>query len=105
MRWAAMFREAPLRYVVTFCAEADSREALEAAVEYVSKYLADGWVGYVCGPYVCVCKAEAEWDGERLTVKTCTKRSVRVVAKLLVKAYAWYGGKTMQLVNCGEYRL
>jgi len=100
-----MFREASLKYVVTFRVEADTKEALEAAVEYVAKHMADGWVAYVCSPYVCTCKAKVEWDGTRLTVKTCTKRSVRVVAKWLLKAYAWYGGKTIQLAKCEEYRL
>jgi len=101
----AMFREIPLKYVVAFRVEADSREALEAAVEHVAKDLADGWVARICGPHVCACRAKVEWDGERLTVKTCTKHSVRAVAKRLLKAYAWYGGKTIQLVKCGEHRL
>jgi hypothetical protein len=99
-----MFKEAPLRYTATFYVEADSREALEAAIEYVSKYMADGVVGYVCGPYACVCKAKIEWDGVRLTVRSCLKRTAHVVAKLLVEAYGWFGGKAIQIVKCEEYR-
>ena len=99
-----MIRETPLKYVVVFRVEADSREALEATVDYVVKYVADGVVGYVCGPHVCVCEIELEWDGTHLTVKSCVKRAAHVVAKLLVKAYSWYGGKSIRLVKCEEYK-
>jgi hypothetical protein len=99
-----MIKEAPLRYIVTFYVEADSREALEAAIAHVSKYMTDGVVGYVCGPYACVCRAKIEWDGARLTVSSCLKRTAHVVAKLLVKAYGWFGGKAIQIVKCEEYR-
>jgi len=99
-----MFREAPLKYVVTFHVEVDTKEALEAAVEYVAKHIAGGWVGYVCGPYACVCKAKLEWDGSRLTVRSCVKRTAHVVAKLLIKAYVQRGGKSIRLIKCEEYR-
>ncbi len=99
-----MIREAPLKYTVVFYVEADNRKALEAAVAYVAKYMADGLVGYVCGSRACVCKAKVDWDGTRLTVKSCKKRTAHVVAKLLAKAYSWYGGKTIRLIKCEEYK-
>jgi len=99
-----MIREAPLKYVVVFRVEADSREALEKAVEYVAKHVEDGLAVYACGPYVCVCKVKLEWDGERLTVKTCLKRSADAVAKWLLKAYSWFGGKSIRLIKCEEYK-
>ncbi len=99
-----MIKEGPLRYAVTFYIEADSREALEVAVEYVAKHVEDDLVGYVCGAYACACKAKVEWDGTRLTIRSCVKRTARVVAKLLAKAYAWYGGKTIRLIKCEEYK-
>jgi len=99
-----MIKKAPLRYTATFYVEADSREALEAAIEYVAKHVADGWVMYACGPYVCACRAEIEWDGGRLTVRSCLKRTARVVAKLLVEVYNWFGGKAIQVVKCENYK-
>jgi glutamine synthetase type III len=99
----AMIRETPLKYVVAFRVEADSREALEAAIDYVAKHMADGWVVYACGPHACVCKVKLEWDGERLTVKTCLKRSVDTTVKWLLKSYSWYGGKSIRLIKCEEY--
>ncbi len=100
-----MVKEAPLRYTAVFHVEADDREALEAAVAYVSKYMADGVVGYACGSHVCVCRAKIEWDGAaRLTVSSCLKRTAHIVAKLLVKAYGWFGGKAIQIVKCEEYK-
>jgi hypothetical protein len=99
-----MIREASLRYAATFRVEADSQKALEAAVRYVMEHVKDGVVGYVCGPYVCVCRVEVEWDGERLMVKSCKKRTAHIVAKWLLKAYSWYGGKSIRLVKCEEYR-
>jgi len=104
LKWAAMIKEAPLKYTAVFYVEADSREVLEAAVDYVVKYVADGVVGYVCGPYACVCKIALEWDGTHLTVKSYKKRTAHIVAKLLVKAYSWYGGKSIRLVKCEEYK-
>ncbi len=94
-----MSREAPLKHVITFCVEADSYEALEAAVEYVAKRMEIGKVVYACGSYVCFCRTELEWDGERLTVKSCMVRAVRAAVKLLVEAYSWFGGKAIQLVR------
>ena len=103
MKWMAMIREMPLKYVVAFRVEADSREALEAAIEYVAKHMADGWVVYACGPHACVCKVKIEWDGERLTVRSCLKRTLNTVAKLLAKAYSWHGGRAIQIVKCETY--
>ncbi len=103
MKWAAMIREAPLRHVITFRVEADSREALEAAVAYVVKHMEDGVAAYACGPYVCVCSVKVEWDGTWLTVKSCKKSTARIVAKWLLKAYAWYGGKSIRLVKYENY--
>jgi hypothetical protein len=99
-----MIREAPLRYTATFYVEADNFKALEAAVAYVAKHMSSGWVVYACGPYICTCKAKIEWDGSRLTVRSCLKRTLSIVAKLLVKAYAWYGGKAIQIVRCETYK-
>jgi hypothetical protein len=42
----------PLKYAAIFRVEADSREALEAAVEYVARRLEIGKVVYACGPHV-----------------------------------------------------
>jgi len=85
-------------YVVSFCIEADCREALEKAVDYVKERMEAVWSDVACRPSVCTCKVE--WDGERLTVETCAKSDVRLVAELLAKAYARYGGRTMQLIKC-----
>jgi hypothetical protein len=94
-----MIREAPLRYTATFYVEADSREALEAAVEYVMMRLGGGLVGYSCGPHACLCGVEVEWGGGLLAVKTCSERAASAVAKLLVRAYTWLGGKAVQVVK------
>jgi hypothetical protein len=98
-------REAPLRYVAVFCVEADSREAFAKALEYVVRRLEIGKVVRACGPgpSVCVCKTRAEWDGERLTVRSCMKRAVDSAAKLLAEAYGWFGGRTIRLVKCERY--
>jgi hypothetical protein len=100
---SGMIKEAPLKYTAVFYVEADSRETLETAVEYVARRLEIGKVVYACGPYVCVCKTELEWDGTRLTVKSCIKRAVHAAAKLLVEAYGWFGGKAIQLIKYKEY--
>jgi hypothetical protein len=94
-----MIREAPLRYAAAFYVEADNYEALRAAVEYAARRMAVGKVVYACGPYVCVCRTELEWDGERLIVKSCMKRAVHVAVKLLIEAYGWFGGKSIQVVG------
>ncbi len=94
-----MIREAPLRYAAVFYVEADNHEALKAAVEYVAKRMEIGKIVYACGPYACFCRTELEWDGERLTVKSCMKRAVRAAVKLLVEAYSWLGGKAIQVVR------
>jgi hypothetical protein len=99
-----MIREASLRYVATFRVEADSREALEAAVRYVAKHVGDGAAMYACGSYLCICNVKVEWDGTQLTVRSCKKSTARVVAKWLLKAYAWYGGKSIRLIKCEEYK-
>jgi hypothetical protein len=99
-----MFKEVPLRYVVTFHISADSREALEAAVRYMMAYITDGMTGYVCGSYLCTCKPKVEWVGNQLTVMSCVKRTARAVVRLLVKAYTWHGGKAIQIVKCEKYR-
>ena len=70
----------PLRYTATFYVEADNREALEAAVEYVAKRTEIGKVVYACGLRACICRVELEWDGARLTVKSCMKRAAHAVA-------------------------
>jgi hypothetical protein len=85
-------------YVVSFCIEADCREALEKAVDYVKERMEAIWSDVACHPSVCTCKVE--WDGERLTLETCAKSDVRLVAELLAKAYARYGGRTIQLIKC-----
>jgi hypothetical protein len=95
----------PLKYIAVFYVEADSREALEAAVAYAMKHLEGGLVGYACGMQACLCKAELEWSGGRLTVRTCAERAAYAVAKLLVRAYTWLGGKAIQVVKCEEYTL
>ena len=106
MKRAAMIREAPLRYVATFRVEADSRDALERAVEYVAKRMEIGKVVYACGRYyVCFCRTRVEWDGEQLTVRTCLKRAIDSAVRLLAEAYGWFGGKSIRLVKCEEYRL
>jgi len=96
---------APLKYIAVFYVEADSREALEAAVAYAMKRLEGGLVGYVCGLQACLCKAELEWSGGWLTVRTCAERAAYTVAKLLVRMYTWFGGKAIQVVKCEEYTL
>jgi len=99
-----MIREAPLRHAATFYIEADSQEALEAAVKYVMEYVKDGGAMYACGRHVCVCEVRLEWDGSRLTVRSCMKRTARTVARWLLKAYVWHGGRSIRLVKCEEYR-
>jgi hypothetical protein len=98
-------REAPLKYAATFCVEADSQEALEAAVEYVMRRFKGGLVGYACGPQACICGVEVEWGGGWFTVRTCAEHAAYAVAKLLVRAYKWFGGKAMQVVKHEEYTL
>jgi len=97
-----MIRKAPLKYAAIFRVEADSREVLEAAVEYVARRLEIGKVVYACGPYACVCKTELEWNDTWLTVKSCMKRAVDATAKLLVEAYGWFGGKSIRLIKYEE---
>jgi hypothetical protein len=97
-----MIKNAPPKYAATFCVEADSRGALEVAVEYVMKRLEGGLVGHACGLQSCVCKVEVEWDGAVLAVKTCTERTAYAVAKLLVMAYTWLGGKAIQVIKHEE---
>jgi len=94
-----MIKEAPLKYTVVFYVEADNCEALEAAVEYVMRRLEGGLVGYACDPHACICKVEVEWGGGWLVVRTCTERAAYTVAKLLVTAYTWLGGKAVQVVR------
>jgi hypothetical protein len=93
-----MIREAPLRYAATFYIEADSYETLEAAVEYVARRLESGLVGYICGPYACLCEVEVEWNDNWLTVRSCTKQAAHAAAKMLIDAYMWLGGKEIQVV-------
>jgi hypothetical protein len=90
-------------YVVSFCIEADCREVLEKTVDYVKKRMETIWSDVACNPNVCTCRVE--WDGEWLTLETCSKRDIRLVAELLTKAYARYGGKTIRLVKCKVCRL
>jgi hypothetical protein len=104
LKRAAMIREVAPKYVAVFRVEADSREALEAAVKYVAKHVEDGVAAYACGPYLCTCNVEVEWDGMWLTVRSCKRRTAHIVAKWLLKAYAWYGGKSIRLVKCEEYK-
>jgi len=101
----AVAREAPLEYAAAFCIEADSQEVLEAAVEYVMKRLGSGLVGYACVPHACICEVEVEWGGGWLAVKTCTEHAAYAVAKLLVRAYTWLGGKLIQVVKCKKQTL
>ena len=98
-------REAPLRYVATFRVEADSRDALEKAVRYVAARAETAKVVYACGGYyVCFCKNRIEWDGERLTVRTCLKRAIEAAVNQLFDMYYVYGGKSIRLIKCEEYR-
>jgi hypothetical protein len=97
-----MIKNTSPKYAVTFCVEADSQGTLEAAVKYVLRRLEGGLVGYVCGPQACVCRAEVEWSGGWLTAKTCAEHAAYAVAKLLVAAYTWLGGKAIQAVRCEE---
>jgi hypothetical protein len=98
-------REAALKYVATFYVEADSYEALEAAVEYVARRLGSGKILYACGPHACFCKTELEWVGSWLTIKSCMRRAVHAAAKLLIEAYGRFGGKSIQLVKHAEQRI
>jgi len=98
-------KEAPLKFVAIYCVEFDSRETFAKALEYVVSRLEIGKVVYACGLHVCLCKTRVEWDGERLTVKSCMKRAVDAAARLLAEAYSWFGGRTIRLVKCEEYRL
>ncbi len=100
-----MIKEAPLKFVVVYCVEFDSREAFAKALEYVVRRLEIGKVVYACGIHACVCNTKVEWDGERLTVRSCMKRAVDSAARLLVEAYGWFGGKSIRLTKCEEYRL
>ena len=95
----AMNKNASPIYAATFYVEADDQEALEAAVEYVMMRLGSGLVGYSCGPHACLCGVEVEWGGGLLAVKTCSERAAFAVAKLLVRAYTWLGGKAVQVVK------
>jgi hypothetical protein len=92
------------RYVVTFYVEADNQKALEAAVKYVVERVEGGVEIYMCGRNICVCRAKVEWDGKRLTVKSCMKRTANIVAKRLVSAYVWHGGGSIRLTRCEEYK-
>ena len=94
-----MIREMPLKYAAAFYVEADNYEALEAAVEYVARRMEIGKVVYACGPYACFCRTELEWNGTRLTVRSCMKRAVDAVVKLLIEAYSRFGGKAIQVVR------
>jgi hypothetical protein len=97
-----MIKEAPLRYTAVYYVEADSYETLKAAVDYVMRRLENSKVVYACGPYVCFCRTEVEWSGNWLTVRSCTKQAARAVAKSLINAYIWLGGKEIQVVKYGE---
>ncbi len=100
-----MSREKPYRYVVTFYVEADNQKALETAVEYVFERVEGGVEIYMCGRNICVCRVKLEWDGNnRLSVKSCMKRTANIVAKRLVSAYAWHGGGSIRLIKCEEYK-
>jgi hypothetical protein len=46
-----------------------------------------------------------EWGGDWLAVKTCTEHAAYAVAKLLVRAYTWLGGKLIQVVKCKKQTL
>jgi hypothetical protein len=100
-----MIEKASIKYAAAFCVEADSQETLEAAAAYVMKRLEGGLVGYACGAQACACRAEVEWGGGWLTVKTCAEQAAYAVAKLLVRAYTWLGGRAIQAVRCEEYKL
>ena len=102
-----MIREAPLRFVVIYCVEFDNAEAFAKALEYVVRRLEIGKVVYACGPgpHVCFCKTRVEWDGERLTIRSCMKRAVDSAVRLLVEAYSWFGGKTIRITKYEEYKL
>jgi len=100
-----MIKNTPPKYAVTFYVETDSQEVLKAALEYVMRRMSIGWVSYSCGPQACICRGEVEWDNTRLTVKTCTERAAHAVAKLLVRAYTWLGGKLIQVVKYEEQTL
>jgi hypothetical protein len=93
-----MIQEASLKYTVVYFVEADSYETLEAAVEYVARRFGSGLVGYACGPYACFCEVEVKWSGNWLTVRSCTKQAARALAKSLIDAYIWLGGKEIQVV-------
>jgi hypothetical protein len=95
-----MIKSASPEYVAAFYVEADSQKALEAAVAYVMRRLEGGLVGYVCGSQDCICEVEVEWGSGWLVVKTCTEQTAYAVAKLLVTAYTWLGGKAIQVVRC-----
>jgi hypothetical protein len=103
MTCGTMAGETPFKYTVTFCVEVDSQETLEAAVEYFMRRLEGGLVGYTCGPQTCICEVVVEWGGGWLKVRTCAERAAYAVAKLLVRAYAWLGGRAIQVVKCEEY--
>jgi hypothetical protein len=90
-------------YAVSFCIEADCHEVLEKAVNYVKERMETIWSDVACNSNVCTCRVE--WDGELLTIETCSKRDIRLVVELLTKAYAQYGGKTIRLVKCKVCRL
>jgi hypothetical protein len=98
-----MIREAPLKFAVVYCVEFDNAEAFAKALEYVVRRLEIGKVVYACGIHACVCKTRVEWDGERLTVRSCMKRAVHAAARLLAEAYSWFGGRTILLVKCEEH--
>jgi len=100
-----MIKKAPLKYAATFYVEVDTYEALEAAVEYVARRMEAGNVVYACGPHACFCKTELEWVGSWLTIKSCMRRAVHAAAKLLIEAYGWFGGKSIQLVKHAEQRI
>ncbi len=97
-----MIRKAPLKYVAVYYVEFDNAEAFAKALEYVVNRLEIGKVVYACGVHACVCNTKVEWDGERLTVKSCMKRAVDAAAKLLIEAYGWFGGRTIRLIKCEE---
>jgi hypothetical protein len=98
-----MIKKAPLKYAATFYVEADKYEALAAAVEYVARRMEAGGVVHACGPHACFCKTELEWVGSWLTIKSCMRRAVHAAAKLIIEAYGWFGGKSIQLVKYKEY--
>jgi len=97
-----VIKGAPLKYTVVYYVEADSYETLESAVEYVARRLENGKVVYACGLYVCFCKTVLERNDNWLTVRSCMKRAAYAVAKSLIDAYIWLGGKEIQVVKYGE---